>query len=76
MRSFHILARRPTRQNGLSRNICHECPYFTGKAAPVSPRFDRQIHRRAKLIERYVENKLPFKGARDLDGGAARIPIT
>jgi hypothetical protein len=38
-----------------------------GKAAPVSPRFDRQFIEEHKLIERYLENKLPFKGARDLE---------
>jgi hypothetical protein len=38
-----------------------------GKAAPVSPRFDRAFIEEHKLIERYLENKLPFKGARDLE---------
>jgi hypothetical protein len=38
-----------------------------GKAAPVSPRFDRKFIEEHKLIERYLENKLPFKGARDLE---------
>jgi hypothetical protein len=35
--------------------------------APVSPRFDRKFIEDHKLIERYLENKLPFKGARDLE---------
>ncbi len=38
-----------------------------GKAPPVSPRFDRQFIEDHKLVERYLENKLPFKGARDLE---------
>src|SRR6267154_732387 len=38
-----------------------------GKSAPVSPRFDRKFIEEQKLIERYLENKLPFKGARDLE---------
>jgi hypothetical protein len=37
------------------------------KAAPVSPRFDRKFIEDHQLIERYLENKLPFKGARDLE---------
>jgi hypothetical protein len=38
-----------------------------GKPAPVSPRFDRKFIEDHKLLERYLENKLPFKGARDLE---------
>jgi hypothetical protein len=38
-----------------------------GKAAPVSPRFDRTFIEEHKLVERYLESKLPFKGARDLE---------
>jgi hypothetical protein len=37
------------------------------KAAPVSPRFDKKFIEDHKLVERYLENKLPFKGARDLE---------
>ena len=37
------------------------------KPAPVSPRFDRKFIEDHKLVERYLENKLPFKGARDLE---------
>src|ERR1700689_4445232 len=37
------------------------------KPAPVSPRLDRKFIEEHKLIERYLENKLPFKGARDLE---------
>jgi hypothetical protein len=36
-------------------------------APPVSPRFDRKFIEDHKLVERYLENKLPFKGARDLE---------
>ena len=38
-----------------------------GKPAPVSPRFDKKFIVDHKLVERYLENKLPFKGARDLE---------
>jgi hypothetical protein len=38
-----------------------------GKSAPVSPRFDRKFIEDHRLVERYLENKLPFKGARDLE---------
>ena len=38
-----------------------------GKPAPASPRFDRKFIEDHKLVERYLENKLPFKGARDLE---------
>jgi hypothetical protein len=42
-------------------------PLGAGKSTPVSPRFDRKFIEDHKLIERYLENKLPFKGARDLE---------
>ncbi len=32
-----------------------------------SPRFDRKFIEDHKLVERYLESKLPFKGARDLE---------
>ncbi|HEX3604083.1 MAG TPA: hypothetical protein VHU43_08325 [Steroidobacteraceae bacterium] len=38
-----------------------------GKSAPVSPRFDRKFIEDHKLVEKYLDNKLPFKGARDLE---------
>lgn len=37
------------------------------KPAPAAPRFDRKFIEDHKLVERYLENKLPFKGARDLE---------
>lgn len=43
-------------------------------AAPVSPRFDRKFIEDHKLIERYLENKLPFKGARDLENWCRAHP--
>jgi len=46
-----------------------------GKAAPpVSPRFDRKFIEDHKLLERYLENKLPFKGARDLEQWCRQHP--
>jgi len=44
------------------------------KAAPVSPRFDRKFIEDHKLVERYLENKLPFKGARDLENWCRAHP--
>lgn len=34
---------------------------------PAAPRFDRQFIEENDLIERYLNGKLPFKGARDLE---------
>src|ERR1700733_13731247 len=45
-----------------------------GKPAPVSPRFDRKFIEEHKLVERYLENKLPFKGARDLENWCRANP--
>jgi len=35
--------------------------------ASAAPRFDAKFIEEHKLIDRYLENKLPFKGARDLE---------
>jgi hypothetical protein len=45
-----------------------------GKSAPVSPRFDRKFIEDHKLVERYLESKLPFKGARDLENWCRAHP--
>jgi hypothetical protein len=45
-----------------------------GKPAPISPRFDRKFIEDHKLVERYLENKLPFKGARDLEQWCRQHP--
>jgi hypothetical protein len=42
------------------------------QAAP--PRFDRKFIEDHKLVERYLENKLPFKGARDLENWCRAHP--
>src|ERR1700733_10311457 len=39
-----------------------------------SPRFDRKFIEDHKLIERYLENKLPLKGARDLENWCRENP--
>src|SRR5476649_45161 len=44
------------------------------KPAPVSPRFDKKFIEDHKLVERYLENKLPFKGARDLENWCRANP--
>ena len=44
----------------------------TPQTAP--PRFDRQFIEDHRLVERYLENKLPFKGARDLENWCREHP--
>ncbi|HTV96826.1 MAG TPA: hypothetical protein VME42_12510 [Steroidobacteraceae bacterium] len=44
------------------------------KAAAVSPRFDAKFIEDHKLIERYLDDKLPFKGARDLENWCRAHP--
>jgi hypothetical protein len=48
-----------------ARNITPGKP--AGKSTPVAPRFDRKFIEDHQLLERYLENKLPVKGARDLE---------
>jgi hypothetical protein len=38
-----------------------------GRPPPAQPRFDRKFIEDHKLVERYLQNKLPFRGARDLE---------
>jgi hypothetical protein len=45
-----------------------------GKTQPVSPRFDRKFIEDHKLMERYLENQLPLKGARDLENWCRANP--
>lgn len=44
------------------------------KPGPLPPRFDRKFIEDHKLIERYLDNKLPFKGARDLENWCRAHP--
>jgi hypothetical protein len=46
----------------------------TSKLATPSPRFDAQFIQDHKLIERYLENKLPLKGQRDLENWCREHP--
>jgi hypothetical protein len=63
----HIARARPGKI-AVQENFAMNVPtILQGKAAPVSPRFDRAFIEEHKLVERYLENKLPFKGARDLE---------
>ena len=41
---------------------------------PPAPRFDRKFIEDHKLLERYLEGKLPFKGARDLENWCRANP--
>lgn len=43
-------------------------------APPLSPRFDAKFIEDHQLIERYLENKLPVKGARDLENWCRANP--
>src|SRR6202165_2318659 len=45
-----------------------------GNPQTAPPRFDRQFIEEHNLIERYLENKLPFKGARDLENWCRAHP--
>jgi len=65
-----------TRQNdGLEeRFVMNARTISQGKPAPISPRFDRKFIEDHKLVDRYLENKLPFKGARDLENWCRAHP--
>jgi len=45
-----------------------------GNPPTAPPRFDRKFIEDHRLIERYLENKLPFKGARDLENWCRAHP--
>src|ERR1700693_1446352 len=45
-----------------------------GNPQSAPPRFDRKFIEDHKLIERYLENKLPFKGARELENWCRAHP--
>jgi hypothetical protein len=45
-----------------------------GNQPTAQPRFDRKFIEDHKLVERYLENKLPYKGARDLENWCRANP--
>lgn len=45
-----------------------------GNIKNAPPRFDRKFIEDHQLVERYLENKLPFKGARDLENWCRAHP--
>src|SRR3984957_12991385 len=45
-----------------------------GNPQTAPPRFDRKFIEDHKLLERYLENKLPLKGARDLENWCRANP--
>jgi hypothetical protein len=49
-------------------------PIAHGSTPPTSPRFDAKFIEDHQLIERYLENKLPVKGARDLENWCRANP--
>jgi hypothetical protein len=69
----HIVRRRT------GKMTTKECPGMTvhtiaqGSAQPP-PRFDAKFIEEHRLIERYLENKLPVKGARDLENWCRANP--
>jgi hypothetical protein len=49
-------------------------PISQGNPQAPPPRFDRKFIEDHKLVERYLENKLPLKGARDLENWCRANP--
>jgi hypothetical protein len=49
-------------------------PISQGNPQTALPRFDRKFIEEHKLVERYLENKLPLKGARDLENWCRANP--
>jgi len=49
-------------------------PISQGNPQAAPPRFDRKFIEDHQLVERYLENKLPFKGARDLENWCREHP--
>jgi len=49
-------------------------PISQGIPQTAPPRFDRKFIEDHKLLERYLENKLPFKGAHDLENWCRANP--
>ena len=49
-------------------------PISQGNPQTAPPRFDRKFIEDHKLLERYLENKLPLKGARDLENWCRANP--
>ncbi|HWY94295.1 MAG TPA: hypothetical protein VNX69_03850 [Steroidobacteraceae bacterium] len=49
-------------------------PISQGNPQTQPPRFDRKFIEDHKLVERYLENKLPLKGARDLENWCRANP--
>src|SRR3981189_3320493 len=45
-----------------------------GNPQTAPPRFDRKFIEDHQLVERYLDNKLPFKGARDLENWCRAHP--
>jgi hypothetical protein len=69
----HIVRCRP------GKMAAKECPGMTVHtiaqgSAPPPPRFDAKFIEEHRLIERYLDNKLPVKGARDLENWCRANP--
>ena len=46
----------------------------SGTTVPLTPRFDRPFIEEHRLLDRYLTNKLPLKGARDLESWCRENP--
>jgi hypothetical protein len=49
-------------------------PLLTPSRSPAAPRFDAKFIEDHKLVERYLDQKLPLKGARDLENWCRSHP--
>ena len=47
----------------------------SGTADAPAPRFDRKFIEEHQLLEKYLTNKLPLKGARDLESWCRANPL-
>jgi hypothetical protein len=59
---------------GLPAMNARTVPAGQAKAVAPAPRFDAKFIEEHKLIERYLENKLPLKGAVDLENWCRAHP--
>jgi hypothetical protein len=70
----HIAGFQPGKMAAVQDCIMNARTISPEKSTPVAPRFDRKFIEDHKLLERYLENKLPFKGARDLENWCKANP--
>src|SRR5882757_7048916 len=69
----HIVRPRPGKM-AVQRNAYVMNAHTIAQGSPTAPRFDAKFIEDHHLIERYLENKLPVKGARDLENWCRANP--